>query len=1020
MNIITTVSDTRFSFNGIQYLKNYSSKVAGNKLMIYNCYDNKDVLAELTVYNQYSVDGIVHANAANLQEALLSVIYSRSNLGGDGDGPVFQDNVDIFQTITSNTNLTRQEIAERVNNKNIFTVAPYESLWIKCVLLLSTGVSTYKYKVIKKGKGTYGDGGQQQLEADNLELVYVQIPTVEDIDPADPTTDTFPFGNLTTQTISEWLNSRNPALVIQPQNEGYVLFTGTIDTEDTSYLWIGEAGTYGIGQSQSTGADFQKLNEVAPPVDNIPRGGTRDGFPVTGPIISESSIKADAFNLYDAANEEFSTELKGTDGFTILSSGIKVFNANSGQLRSFKNDSIWGNIDFNSLTETRTYIPPDKDGILATIEDVKGYRDVPEQDFYIATNPVGTTITYKTDIYRTYQIPTIPGFTLIMTNEIVRNDKKPDQFVLFGNFVDNTTNAVVIILDECKIINNIFTVGSVTGREIPIAKIHAAAFHNGFVYGASRYNNTATNPQKFIKINPDDLTDIKVLPSPNTGSYVGSIGDFQFYNNYLYCIMTFGLTSDDYIVRVDENLNGFETISVLSGMSNNCRVMSDNPMVIYNDEIYVPTVKTNAVTVEVNNQVGISVYSVITGALKRKVENYVVSTGGQSRSWPHWMTIFNGKIILTPAQNTDPRWILRVDAATLALEETIPMPMIFTDDNSLFSDGYMYLNEEGYAASLTARLIKMKYNDFTDLTVEISNYNGGWGSHGSLNPILQSESLKTNLSQFNNDLSLGTPNLEQVNTVGSTTTKTMTVYVAGTPTLKTDIAPDSVKTSAPDGRYTEVTHNGIDFKNTPSGFKTNLRAAAQTADHIATLQDGSGVVAFLSDIPGSVGAAVSPAILKCDVTPVTVQGSTPGVGTIETIIKSYTIPANTLTSGNMAANFKYSNSGVAGTKTVSAYIGNSPLLSSAFIFGKMLTNTTGKYNAFKRDLIISVTGSTATLTTASASGASATDDVLNGQTKRVITLDITQPIYVFTTITLANAGDDITQELGKLIFEKSI
>ena len=55
-------------------------------------------------------------------------------------------------------------------------------------------------------------------------------------------------------------------------------------------------------------------------------------------------------------------------------------------------------------------------------------------------------------------------------------------------------------------------------------------------------------------------------------------------------------------------------------------------------------------------------------------------------------------------------------------------------DNSIFSDEYIYLNGETttntFYSYLQGKLIKIKYNDFTDKT---DLYNLG-GSYGSLNP----------------------------------------------------------------------------------------------------------------------------------------------------------------------------------------------------------------------------------------------------------------------------------------------
>lgn len=84
MIVINTVSNKRFSLNGVEYLKNFLSFVAGNRLLIYNAYDRKDERTELTLFSDYTVNGVIYGSAAILQSALLDIIYSRGSLGGEG------------------------------------------------------------------------------------------------------------------------------------------------------------------------------------------------------------------------------------------------------------------------------------------------------------------------------------------------------------------------------------------------------------------------------------------------------------------------------------------------------------------------------------------------------------------------------------------------------------------------------------------------------------------------------------------------------------------------------------------------------------------------------------------------------------------------------------------------------------------------------------------------------------------------------------------------------------------------
>ena len=51
MIIINSVSNTRFSFNGIEYFRNYISVVRGNRVEIFNCYEREDIMLPLTHYS---------------------------------------------------------------------------------------------------------------------------------------------------------------------------------------------------------------------------------------------------------------------------------------------------------------------------------------------------------------------------------------------------------------------------------------------------------------------------------------------------------------------------------------------------------------------------------------------------------------------------------------------------------------------------------------------------------------------------------------------------------------------------------------------------------------------------------------------------------------------------------------------------------------------------------------------------------------------------------------------------------
>lgn len=112
MIIIETVNSTRFSVDGIEYFKNYISEVAGNQITIFNAYDRKDIRVDWVHYGEIELNGTVYSNSADLQSALLPVIYTRASLGG-GSGTI-----PTLQEVTTEGNLTTNEFYKVDNIEN--------------------------------------------------------------------------------------------------------------------------------------------------------------------------------------------------------------------------------------------------------------------------------------------------------------------------------------------------------------------------------------------------------------------------------------------------------------------------------------------------------------------------------------------------------------------------------------------------------------------------------------------------------------------------------------------------------------------------------------------------------------------------------------------------------------------------------------------------------------------------------------------------------------------------------------
>lgn len=198
MNIIENVDEKTFSLNGIKYLKNYISIVAGSKVMIFNCYENKDVLIELTDYTQFTVNGVAYASAALLQEALLNVIYSRANIA---EGSAFdQNNILLYRNVgllSGSGTATSVEVVNKIYADGLTLYIEAYSTPVIIVATKFTGDVNYRYVFIyASGKGVWGPGGKV-INPSSFRLLSTTRVTPEDVkeDPnavinnIDPVTD---------------------------------------------------------------------------------------------------------------------------------------------------------------------------------------------------------------------------------------------------------------------------------------------------------------------------------------------------------------------------------------------------------------------------------------------------------------------------------------------------------------------------------------------------------------------------------------------------------------------------------------------------------------------------------------------------------------------------------------------------------------------------------------------------------------------------------------------------------------
>lgn len=394
----------------------------------------------------------------------------------------------------------------------------------------------------------------------------------------------------------------------------------------------------------------------------------------------------------------------------------------------------------NIVLESSGIQAGDNVSLLTNDADYQIGSDIPD-DIFISTTVDGKYITYLTDSYRQLDLQQFTNINIINTNEIVKI--KNDIFIT-GNFSEIESDlSCLIALYDCKIINNFLIVGSYNSRVLTSSTIHGLTVHRSFLYLTNRKALTT-----IFKINPYDLLDVKSLSMPDTLDFNGATSDIVGYKDKVYIVLNSGTTGQNTstkVIEISEDLQSYKLLVKNPSPDNFFHaIQGGNPFIIYNEEIYILYYRSFSAF-------SIRVYDLL-GTFKRQAEIVSNLSTGALSMVAHWITVFSNKLIIT---TTYKKALFRLNPLTLAKEENIALPIGVTDDNTITKDGYIYLNGETNPFETPPplpQLIKVKYNNFSNLTVEISNYNNSKGSYGSINNITDKEILKTKLTQFQNDL----------------------------------------------------------------------------------------------------------------------------------------------------------------------------------------------------------------------------------------------------------------------------
>lgn len=527
----------------------------------------------------------------------------------------------------------------------------------------------------------------------------------------------------------------------------------------------------------------------------------------------------------------------------------------------------------HSNTADRLYTLPDESGTIAMVE-----YDLPV-NFFLSNNYDSTTdnsnnMYYFTDSFRPLDLSTAVGpngaYATYETSIIDKNTIAiVGQFHNPGQADPGTGDYFILMLDGCKIVNNLLTFESYRIQSLPDIKrntstnvpynIHSMVYHRDFLYLSTRVSGNVTDNSQVIKINPWDVSDVKYLTLPTTSGYDNSIGKMLAYkdNLYLLGVRNTGTLYASFI-RVSENLSNYEILFQCGNVTDAKRVGNSSPFQIYNDKVYIPYRYIGANTTLANNTVGFFVYDLFKGTQIIDTGNITISSDGTGRPLPHWMFIFNGKILMhTASGNVGGNWrLLRFDVETMAFEAASQLlPNKITNNNTVTRDGYVLLNTE---ASSTGWLYKINY-DFTEgQSFEQTGFEG-WYSLGSTEYVeVYKESLKTKLSDFKNDLPTTGGTVTNVSgasgkitVTNPTTTPVIDIDTAYDATLVHKTGDETIAGNKSLTGVTTITNAAVPFMTvrTNTGTNTAFSAFGLKSKTSNTIADDFGVL-FSMQIEG--------------------------------------------------------------------------------------------------------------------------------------------------------------------------
>lgn len=249
MIIINDLNESRFTLNGVQYFKNYLTRVAGNSLSIYNAYNTCDILVPFSPHERFQVNGSLFEAVEELQAALVGICYTRNTL--NEGSPADQNNIGrviSFGELLPQNGLyiTREEASAKINSlAEPITISAKDS---PVNFTFTREGKMYGFEFLG-GKGVWGSASGSEVFPHQFLL-----KTLYDITPEDITRETsgasiislgeIPDGNFLTAANSTQRDFSDSGIADEDGTIKSYYFTYTNDSILNFVQFVGEAGVY--------------------------------------------------------------------------------------------------------------------------------------------------------------------------------------------------------------------------------------------------------------------------------------------------------------------------------------------------------------------------------------------------------------------------------------------------------------------------------------------------------------------------------------------------------------------------------------------------------------------------------------------------------------------------------------------------------------------------------------------------------------------------------------------------------